>query len=199
MSEIARLCVTLSALAVLSASIARQSPQAADWSRADLDTVRLSPGKFAGLPSIIRTELDRRGCTIPQPFTARPDRPQNAIRGRFISRTSTDWAVLCSRQRRSAILVFRDEGVTTIDELAAEDDAGRLQVTDPGKIGYSRGIGVADPNNIRRHNLRPATPLPTLDHDGIDDAFIEKASVIWYWASNRWLQLAGADAPAGGW
>jgi hypothetical protein len=117
------------------------------------------------------------------------------IHGHFISATATDWAVLCSRLRRSSVLVFRGGGVTKVDELAAEDDAGRLQVTGPARIGYSRGIFAASAKDIREHNPNPENPLPVLDHDGIHDAFIEKGSVIWYWATNRWLQLAGANAP----
>jgi len=32
-----------------------------------------------------------------------------------------------------------------------------------------------------------------LDHDGINDTFVEHASVVWYWYGRRWLQLTGAD------
>ena len=172
-----------------------QFPSPADWTRADAATVRLPPARFIALPSAVRTELDRRGCLIPQPFNAKPEQPGNAIRGHFISPTTTDWAILCSRQRRSAILAFRGGGVAQIDELAPEDDAGKLQVTGPGQIGYSRGISVASPGDIRRHDPNPDPPLPILDHDGIDDAFIERASGIWYWSKTRWLTLSGADAP----
>ena len=85
--------------------------------------------------------------------------------------------------------------MSQIDEMAAEPDAGRLQVVNPGQIGYSRGISVASPSNIRQHNPKADPPLPPLDHDGIDDAFIEKASVIWFWSGGRWRELAGADVP----
>jgi hypothetical protein len=30
-------------------------------------------------------------------------------------------------------------------------------------------------------------------NDGIEDAFMEKASVVWYWHEGKWLQLAGAN------
>jgi hypothetical protein len=186
--------ILVSAAAVLGS----QLPPPAAWTRADAEILRLSPSRIPGLPTPIKVELDRRGCLIPQPFTAKTGQPQNAIQGRFTSPTSTDWAVLCSRERRSAILVFRAGNVARIDELAAEADAGSLQVTGPGPdtIGYSRGIGVASPRYIRDHNPAPNPPLPVLDHDGIDDAFIEKGSVVWYWSGNRWLQLAGSNVPA---
>ena len=110
--------------------------------------------------------------------------------------TATDWAVLCSRRGRSSILVFRGGDVSTIDELAAEDDAARLQVTGPGRIGYSRQISVASPRDLREHHRSPDPGLPMLDHDGIRDAFIEKGAVVWYWSGHRWLQMAGARSLA---
>jgi hypothetical protein len=30
-------------------------------------------------------------------------------------------------------------------------------------------------------------------HDGIDDAFVEKASAVWYLRQGKWVQLAGTD------
>jgi hypothetical protein len=73
-------------------------------------------------------------------------------------------------------------------------DVSQLQGIGPGKIGYSRLISVATPTFIREHHdAARGAPLPPLDHDGIDDAFIGKASIVWFWSSGRWLQLAGAD------
>jgi hypothetical protein len=34
---------------------------------------------------------------------------------------------------------------------------------------------------------------PPIDHQGIDDAFLEKASVTFYFHKGNWLQLTGAD------
>ena len=39
---------------------------AQDWGRADLETKRLPPSAFSNLPPDIRSDLDRRGCSIPQ-------------------------------------------------------------------------------------------------------------------------------------
>lgn len=171
---------------------ARQSPSPEDWTRADQATVRLEPGAFPDLPLAVREELQRRGCTIPQAFTG--GSPHNAVRGRFISSRETDWAVLCSRQRTSSILVFRAGSPTAVIELARRPDADFLQVTGPGSIGYSRAVGVASPQYIREHHEQygGAQP-PPIDHDGINDIFVEKASIVWYWHAGRWLQLTGAD------
>lgn len=177
--------------------VSGQMPPASEWTRADLAMVRLSPARIPRLPPAIRKELEGRGCTIPQPFTAKPDRPENATTGHFTSAAATDWAILCSRQRRSSILVFRGGGVEHVDELAEEADADRLQEIGQGRIGYSRWIAAASPDDIRKHNPDAHPPLPPLDHDGLHDAFIEKASVVLYWSGSTWLTLTGATAPPG--
>jgi hypothetical protein len=165
-----------------------------DWERADRATRRLAPAAFRELPAPIQVELDRRGCTIPQPFTA--TKPENVIQGRFTSASRTDWAVLCSRQNVSSILVFRGgASASALLELAPEPDVNSLQTVDgKGTIGYSRVIAVADAKYIQEHEdrYRGAKP-PRVDHEGIHDIFIEKGSVVWYWYQNVWLKLQGSD------
>ncbi len=163
-----------------------------DWARADAETVRLVPSKFVNLPVGVREELERRGCAIPQPYAAKS--ASNVITGRFTSSTTIDWAVLCSRERTSTILVFRAGSTSDIAEFANRADADFLQGTGTGDAGFSRGLSVADPGTIRIHYEAYGGPqLPPLDHDGIDDAFLGKVSVIHYWHEGHWLQLQGAD------
>jgi len=164
---------------------------AQDWDKADLGTRRLPPSAFTELSASIQKELTRRGCTIPQPFTGTH---ANVIRGRFTSAKQTDWAVLCSINRISSILVFRNGSTTAVAELAAEADFDSLQVIGEGAIGYSRALGVADADFIRVHYQRDGGPKPPpIDHDGIDDVFIEKGSVVRYWYRGRWLELTGSN------
>ena len=168
---------------------ARGSPQ--DFEKADLATKRMAPAMFASLPLEIRRDLENRGCTIPQAFTA--NRPGNVISGRFTSATRTDWAVLCSINRASAILVFRGGSVSSVAQLAHFPDSTFLQVVGPNDaIGYSRAIVAATAGYIREHN-QSNPELPRLDHDGINDLFVEKGSSVWYWDGGRWLELSGAD------
>jgi hypothetical protein len=164
--------------------------------RADEEIPRLAPSVFKEVAASIRRELERRGCRIPQSFATKT--PHNVIRGRFTAANRQDVAALCSKSGSSSILVFRGGSTTDVAELAKEEDRGRLQTIDgAGTIGYSRAIDVADPKYIRDHQERysgPALP-PSVDHDGINDIFVEKASVVWYWYGGRWWQLQGADAP----
>jgi hypothetical protein len=175
----------VAALVIVGTSLA--PPGQADFSRADRETVRLTPSAFGDLAEPVRADLVRRGCTVPQPFLARRD-PQNVIRGRFFSPASTDVAVLCSIAGTSSILVYRDGAPPAAAELSRLADATFLQVVDGSRVGFSRGLSVAAAARIRSK-----APTIAADHDGIEDAFIEKGSSIWYWSGGRWVQLPGAD------
>jgi hypothetical protein len=164
---------------------------AQDWAKADLAVRRLAPSAFPELPTAVQRELNRRGCTIPQSLSGTHE---NVVKGQFTSAKQTDWAVLCSVKRRSSILVFRDGSSASIAQLAPAPDADFLQVISDGAIGYSRGIGVAKADVIRLHyQVYGGAKPPPLDHDGIDDAFNEKGSAVWYWYRGRWRQLTGSN------
>jgi hypothetical protein len=162
------------------------------WDAVDRATMRLPPAAFSNLPAHLRADLERRGCTVPQWYAART--PVNVIQGRFSSQDQMDWAVLCSRARVSSILIFRGGSASAVREIAPRPDRDFLQHMGGMSIGFSRGLSVATPKTIQyfHKNLGGQRP-PPLDHDGISDAFIEKASVVWYWHQNRWLSLQGAD------
>lgn len=161
------------------------------WDVADAATTRLPPSAFAELGRDLQTELERRGCSVPQ--TDWGER-HNVVRGRFTTATQIDVAVLCSVNRVSTILVFRGGSTDSVAELAARRDRDYLQGMGPGGIAYSRVLGVADPRSIREHHDACGGPVPPpLEHDGIDDAFAGKASVVWYWYDDGWRRLTGAD------
>jgi hypothetical protein len=115
------------------------------------------------------------------------------IRGAFTKPGQIDWAVLCSRQRTSTILVFRNGAARQVDELEPRPDVDFLQVIGTNQIGFSRVIEVASADYIRDHQPRDGAQPALLTHVGIIDAFVEKASIVWYWHQGKWLQLAGAD------
>jgi hypothetical protein len=63
-----------------------------------------------------------------------------------------------------------------------------------GRIGYSRVLAAASPAQMREYAVSFGGTLPkVLDHDGLEDAFAEKASVVSYLEAGRWLALTGAD------
>ena len=166
---------------------------AQDWDRADAATVRLSPSAFPNIPPAIRTELRRRGCRIPQNFFSKT--PHNVVRGRLTSASQEDVAVLCSIKRVSRILVFRGGSSKSVMQLASVADRSYLQVVGANnEVGYSRAIDVVGVEFIRAHENADADPLPrVLEHDGIEDIFVEKGSSVRYWYRDRWLRLAGVN------
>jgi hypothetical protein len=164
-----------------------------EWAAAARAIRRLPPSGFPQLPRAVQVALEKRRCTIPQSFY--PERPHNVVTGSFARRGQRDWAVLCSVDGRSTILVFWAGGVTPAPaELAPADDASFLQGIGNDRIGYSRAIDRADTAWIREHAEAYSGPLPKrLDHDGINDAFVEKASEVFYYEDGAWQGLAGSD------
>ena len=164
------------------------------FDKADRETLRLPPSAFPDLPEAVARELDDRGCSIPQWWFR--ETPHNVISGAFQRPGQTDWAVLCSVDRRSVILVFWNGSPETVAELpdSAGMDRNWLQVIGGGRIGFSRLISAADKRYILDHYDAYGGPEPPLiDHRGINDAFAEKASAVNYWHDGRWLELSGAD------
>ena len=169
---------------------ARTLPTPQEWDAAERAIVRLKPDAFRNLPAAVRTDLDRRQCTIPQPDGLDGAGPHNVIRGRFTSQTSTDIAVLCSMGGVSTILVYRGGDTKDVATLAAMADKGFLQTGSPKAIEFSRAIGIASPAQMRiYHAAFGSGNVPRLDHDGINDAFVGKASIVRYWTGGKWLEL----------
>ncbi len=106
-----------------------------------------------------------------------------------------DWAVLCSRNRVASILVFWNGSTKSVAEIARSDDKGFLQTIDgAGNVGFSRAIDVVGKDYILEHYREYGGRKPSrLKHQGINDAFVEKASSVHYFYRKRWLELQGAD------
>jgi hypothetical protein len=180
-------------LAASLAVAAGAPPAPAAWDhQADAAIRRLNPSDFQDLPAAVRDELDRRGCTIPQVHGEA--RPHNVVRGAFRSGRRTDIAVLCSRDGASGILVFWGSDFRTSTEIARRADEESLQVAATGEAGYAREIVTASPDFIRRqHERYGGAKPPALSHDGINDLFVGKASVVWYLHDGKWLRVAGVE------
>ena len=181
--------------AIFLATVLAQPPEA--WKQrfveAERRIQRLPPTAFVDeLPKQVVEELQRRGCTIPQgPL---PKMPHNAIKGQFAKSSQTDWAVLCSINGVSSILVFWNGSANNPASIAQREDRTFLQTISADEIGFSRGISPVDKEFIMRHYRAYGGPKPPpIDHQGIDDAFIGKASVTWYFFGGKWLGLQGAD------
>jgi hypothetical protein len=163
------------------------------WAAADSATLRLPPAAFSQLPENIVRYLQGRGCTIPQTYLS--SGPHNVIGGEFARRGQTDWAVLCSRSGESSILIFWRGSTRSVAEIAKAPNRDFLQtITEGGKVGFSRMIEAVETDYIIKHHQADRVPKPPpIKHQGINDAYVEKASVVRYYYRKRWLELQGAD------
>jgi hypothetical protein len=162
------------------------------FAEAEKRIVRLPPAAFPGLPTEIVRALEKRGCTIPQP--ALSEEPRNVVQGEFAQAGQKDWAVLCSVNGVSTILVFWNGSGMNPASLAPSEDQHSLQKVTETEIGFSRGIHPVGRDAILRcHEAYGGPAPPPVHHQGIDDAFIGKASVIWYFYDGKWRKLTGAD------
>jgi hypothetical protein len=167
-----------------------------DWQRRAEAAVgriqRLPLEAFPELPAAVAGVLRARGCTVPQPFPE--GAPLNVVRGEFFAKGEAGWAVLCSVNNSTALLAFRNDRDTSPDTLATSDDLHYVQELGGDQIGYSRQIAAVGREFIMDHyRAYGGAEPPPIDHQGIDDAFLEKASITWYFYQGKWLQLQGAD------
>lgn len=175
---------------MISAQVA--TPDLQPWLEADRTVVRLTPSAFPELPQSVRLELGRRGCTIPQ--VPGIGGFENVIKGEFAKPGQTDWAVLCSVNRVSSILIFWNGSDAGAAEIEKREDIRSLQSAEGDRIVYSRLITPVGAGFITQHYEAYGGPTPPpLDHQGIDDAFVGKASVVQYFYQGAWLHLTGAD------
>ncbi len=159
---------------------------------AEQHIVRLRPADFAELPSNLVRELERRRCTIPQ--EAYTGLRSNVIRGELERRGQTDWAILCSVKGSSSILVFWKMSENNPAEIARAEDRNFLQGMGDDKIGFSRRISAVGKVFIMQNYCEFGGPIPPpIHHQGIDDAFVEKASVTRYYYKGKWYELTGSD------
>ncbi len=171
-----------------------------EWEQAAREIRRLPPTAFAKiLPAGVIKQLEARGCSVPQSWVppSLPLGPNNAIRGEFAKKGQIDYAVLCSKNAVSSILVFWGGPTECPPEVASSPDKIWLQVVGIPGIAYSRLIAVWSKDNIRARN-QTSTPgysqVPqAIDHDGINDAFVGKASIVRYCYRSKWLGLRGSD------
>ncbi|MBC7926239.1 MAG: hypothetical protein H7039_11335 [Bryobacteraceae bacterium] len=163
--------------------------------RADSDVSkirRLAVEAFPDLPSAVAGVLRARKCSVPQPL--HEGAPQNVIRGEFFQKGESGWAVFCSSGHSTTLLVFRNASDTQPAAITTGEDRTYLDWSDKRDVIYSRRITAVNRDFVMRHYRAYGGPEPPpIDHHGIDDAFLDKASVTWYFHRGKWLQLRGAD------
>ena len=137
-------------LALSGASLALQGKDdQANLRAATSNLDRREPSAFPQLPKNIARNLQARGCTIPQADFE--PKPNNVISGEFAMRRRTDWAVLCSRDGNSSILVYWGGSINSPAELAKAPDEGYWLGNDKEGFHYYRQIMTANKKYILLH------------------------------------------------
>jgi hypothetical protein len=152
--------------------------------------IRLLPlASFPALPAAVSNQLRQRECMIPQTYTARG--PENVVRGAFEKKGSDDWAVLCSVNDGTTLYVFLQSRPGEPMVLRHQRDVEWLGSEVVGAYGSAWSIVTRSPSQI--HSSQLGRKGEVIDHDGIDDAFIEHSSSVHYFEDGTWTTLEPRD------
>jgi hypothetical protein len=145
----------------------------------------LPPSSFPNVPRSFAEELEAAGCKIPtSPNT------NNIIRGEFATPGQTDWAVLCSQNRRSTIRLFWGGPAICSATLAEVEDASLLHKA-RGGIEYARTIQSLGKAQVRRdYRAPPSGQMGPIEHDGVGDGFLAAVEVVYYCEGDEWKELS---------
>lgn len=162
------------------------------WDETEKEIKLLEPSSFNKLPKHIIKKLEIRGCKIPQAYPF--ENPHNVIQGQFAKNGQSDWAVLCSVNSASTLLVFWGGSTQCASEAGKDKNINWLQGIGGGKIGYSRFISSVDKKQIQEYQeYNGETLMQPLLHEGINVAFIGKASGVRYCYKGKWMFFSGSD------
>jgi len=186
-----RIMVLISSF-IISVFVFSQTPNQADWENANRKVLRLAATSFPQLPDSVKNYLIQNGFEIPQAASLKE--PHNVIKGQFIRPGQFDWSILVSKNFHSTILIFPNSSTDGVIQLAQNEDRNFLQVLSPGIIGFGRLINPANREYILNHYKEyGGSKPPAIDHEGINDIFVGKSSVVLYFYNGKWLTLTGAD------
>jgi hypothetical protein len=175
------------------------TPQGAPTEHALLRWVHLlPPDTFPELPKVVRDSLVTRHCQIPVPGSGRA----NVVTGAFSTKGAVEWAVLCSVRDTSQILIMNAASGAVVDSLNKSGDSGWIQSNGNNTWLFSRMIDVvpmstlafvpADTTNEDIVYYGAVLPKP-IDHDGIDEGFLDKYSETFYFGQGHWVSVGTSD------
>jgi hypothetical protein len=145
--------------------------------------IRLLPlESFPQLPAVVVDVLREKHCMIPQTYEAHE--PENVIHGAFEGKGSNDWAALCSVNGTTTLYVFFASQSGGPVAIRHQQDAEWLGSEQAGVYGSAWGISTRHAEQLQR-TARGAA----LDHDAIEDSFVEKSSSIHYFQGGDWKVL----------
>jgi hypothetical protein len=151
----------------------------------------LPVSSFPELPAAVASELNKRGCLIPQTYEAK--RPENVIHASLERAGSGDWAVLCSAQGEVSLLVFFGSGFASGGPvtLAKKQELACLTAQDAtGRLGFDWGIDPASPKQVHDAQTGMAHRPPTLDHDCLAESQVDGKTIYHLYRNGSWETVA---------
>lgn len=134
----------------------------------------IDPVQIDNLSPEISRVLTKEGCKIPQwkyGFGG-------VAVGEFVQKGQTDIAVICIR-----------DGISTIKVFWGGPKSCPSNIKSIGQF-----INTVNEKYITdRYHDYGGTEPPPITHDGLNDHFVEKASIVRYCHNGVWIELTGAD------
>lgn len=152
--------------------------------------IRLLPlASFPAVPQGIRTELEARSCMVPQTYEAHA--PENVLHGAFERQGANDWAVLCSTNGSTSLLVFFADRQNAPFTLASGKNSQWIAVAPTGQVlGFAWGIDAVGPAEMA---LDTHAAPETFDHDGVRGEFIAASPTLHYFQKGEWTSFSPSD------
>jgi len=152
----------------------------------------LPVSSFPQLPTAVQSELNRRGCLIPQTYEAH--QPENVVHASFERRGSSDWAVLCSSNGVVSLLVFFSSNSADPVVLATASETQRLQSHGSNPVfGFNWAIDPASPQTVHEAQLGMRHPPPRLDHDALADSVVDRRTIYRFYSHSTWTLVDTHD------
>lgn len=139
--------------------------------------IRLLPAaSFPDLPAAVREQLRSRACLVPQSYEAH--QPENVIHGAFERAGASDWAVLCTHNQTTTLLVFFGSDLAKPAAIERRPDSDWIATNGERALGFAWAI-----DTVR------AAQIPgdaRYDHDAIRSSFLEQRSTLHYYGNGSW-------------
>jgi len=151
--------------------------------------IRLLPlTSFPALPAVVAAQLNERKCMVPQTYEARA--PENVVHASLERKGSDDWAVLCSVNGLTTLYVFFQSQPAVPMALRHQRDSEWLGSEVVGEYGSAWGIARRGPSQMRGTK---GVARGSFDHDGIDDAYVERSSTTHYYQDHSWIVIDNSN------
>jgi len=154
----------------------------------------LPVSSFPQLPAAVQSELNRRGCLVPQTYEARG--PENVVRASLERKGSADWAVLCSAHGTVSLLVFFADAAEPA-VVASAPETERLASAglggQSGMLGFNWAIDAATPQQVHQAQVGMRRRPAMLDHDALADALVDQKTVYRYYSGKAWVIVETED------